>query len=109
MTPKTPNGFIKLDRALMRGDAFTGLSSNATRLLIGIMYGYTSRNNGSIRYGIGQATRWLHCGKSTAVRTFAELRAAGFIEPTKRGSFNDKAAAQKGMATTWKLPFLKPN
>ena len=108
MTAK-PKGFVKLDRDLLYSEPFAELSSNGTRLLIAIMAGYNGHNNGSVRYGVAQAARWLHCGKSTAVRTFAELRAAGLIEPTERGSFIDKSRAQKGMATAWRFPFLKPN
>lgn len=109
MTAKPPNGFVKLDRELLYGEAFAELSSNATRLLIGILYYFNGRNNGSIRYGIAQATRWLHCGRSTAVRAFAELRDAGLIEVTERASFHDKTQARKGISTAWRLPFLKPS
>ena len=106
---KPSNGFVKLDHELVRGETFTGLSSNATRLLIAIVDQYNGSNNGSIRYGNAQATRWLHCGTTTAVRTFAELQAAGLIEVTERASFTNKAGAQKGLATAWRLSFKKPN
>jgi hypothetical protein len=106
MTAKPPKGFVKLDRALLHGDAFTEISSNASRLLLDIMFHHDGTNNGSIRYGIAQATRWLHCGRSTALRAFTELREAGLIELTERGSFTDKARAQKAIANAWQLPFI---
>jgi hypothetical protein len=103
----TPKGFLKLDRAIVYGEAFAGLSANATRLLIAIWARYNGRNNGNIHYGISDAVKWLHCGRSTAVKTFVELRDAGLIEVGKAATFADKAGAQNGTTTAWRLPHIK--
>ena len=100
------SGFIRLDHDLVRGKTWASLSSHATRLLIGIWSLYNGRNNGKLRYSVAQATRLLHCGRSTALRTFAELQAARLIEATERGSFAYKNGARKGTATAWHLTFL---
>lgn len=107
MTRNTPKGFVKLDRALLASEAFAGLSSHATRLLFGIWRRYNGRNNGNIHFGVSDAMKWLHCGRNTAINTFAELRTAGFIEVAKAASFADKSGAGKGTTTAWRLPHIK--
>ena len=106
MTQKTPKGFVRLDRELVRGETFAAISGNATRLLIAIIDGHNGRNNGSIVYGIAQAMRWLNCSNKTAIKAFTELQTAGLIQVTKKAAFNNKADAARGEATAWKLTFL---
>ncbi len=100
------SGFIRLDHDLVRGETWASLSSHASRLLIGIWSLYNGRNNGQLRHGVAQATRLLHCSRSTAMRIFAELEAAELIEVVERGSFAYKNGARKGTATAWRLTFL---
>ena len=105
MKPKR-NGFIRVERGLWHSDQWRGLSANARVVLIDLQAGYTGHNNGKLTYGIGHAVRCLHCGKRTAIRTLAELKAAGLIEATSIGSFTHKAGARMGQATTWRLTYL---
>jgi len=100
------NGFIKLDRALWQSEDWRALSVNARVLLLDIWCGYTGKNNGAIRYGLGHAVKCLGCGKSTAGRALRELQGSGFIEAVKRASFDCKSGARKREATTWRLTFL---
>ena len=100
------NGFIKLDHYLVRSESWAGLSSHATRLLIAIWDQFDGRNNGRLRFGLSQGVQVLHCGRDTAIRTFAELQDAGLIEVVDKGSFIHKNGARKGMATAWRLKFL---
>ena len=106
MTAKTPTGFVKLDRALVRGDAFASLSSNATRLLVGIVDKHNGRNNGDIPYSVAEAMRWLHCWDRTAAKAFHELIAGDLIEMTVKASFTNKVGAAEGKATKWRLKFI---
>ena len=102
------NGFIKLDRQLVRSDVWASLSPGATKLLVEIWSHYNGKNNGSITYGLAQGMRCLRCSKRTAIRRFAELREAELIESNVKGSFAHKTGARKGTATTWRITCL-PN
>ena len=106
---KTPaNGFIRVERENWQSDRWRSLSGNARTVLIDIQCGYTGRNNGHLVYGLAHAIACLRCSKSTAIRTFAELKDAGLIEVTVPGSFSNKKGARKGMATEWRLTYLPP-
>ncbi len=87
------NGFIKLDREFVQSEKWQTLSAAARSLLIEIWALYNGYNNGDIPYGIRQAAKSLGCGKSTAMRKFAELEQAGLIEATRKASFTLKHAA----------------
>jgi hypothetical protein len=102
-------GFIKLDRDLVRSDRWQGLSPCARALLIEIWAWHNGKNNGAIRYSTRQAEKSLKCSRRTAQRLFEELRTAGLIEATERGSFRWKAGARAGLATAWRiLPECSP-
>jgi hypothetical protein len=100
------NGFIRVERGLWHSDHWRSLSANARVVLVDIQSGFTGQNNGTLTYGIGRAVKCLRCGKRTAIRTLAELKGAGLIEATSKGSFNHKAGARRGEATTWRLTYL---
>lgn len=103
----TTNGFIRLDRELVGGDKWRGLSANARAVVIDMARFHNGKNNGSIRYGCSDALQCLRCSKSTAVKVFAELRRSGLVEVTERGSFTHKGGSRKGMSTAWKINFLR--
>ena len=103
------NGFIRLDHDLVRSGAWTRLSANATRLLIGIWDQYNGRNNGELRYSYQQAMRLLRCSPRTAKRVFAERRVTGLIEEVEKGSFKHQNGARKGMATAWRITAIREN
>src|SRR5262244_963539 len=106
MSDVQPGGFLKLERALVRSWHGDGLSSDAVKLLIDMASWHNGRNNGAISYGLADAVRCLRCSKRTAIRCFAELREAGLIEATQKGSYTHRNGARKGTATLWRLTFL---
>jgi hypothetical protein len=97
------NGFIKLERDLVRSDRWQDLSVGARALLIEIWSWHNGKNNGAIRYGVRQAETSLHCTKPTALKWFRELEAAHLIEAVERGGFRWKAGARVGRATAWRI------
>jgi hypothetical protein len=103
MTKAKPSGFIRLDRDLVRGDRWQGLSVGARALLIEIWSWHNGKNNGSIRYGTRHAEISLKCSRRTALRWFKELEDAHLIEATERGGFRYKAGARRGLATAWRI------
>jgi len=102
-----PNGFIKLDRALWQSDQWRNLSPNAQVVIIDLWSRFNGGNNGDIAYGQRDAMARLHCTQSTTKRIFEELKDAGLVEVVLLGSFDHKNGARKGMATKWRLTFLK--
>ena len=109
MSKPKNESFIRLDHDLVRGEAWAGLSANATRLLIGIWNQHNGYNNGDLRFGHAQAKQLLRCSARTASRTFRELEDAGLIEAVEKGSFAHKASARKGMVTAWRINAIEPS
>ena len=104
--PKS-NGFLSLDHDFLRSGVVMALSARGKALILAMADRYNGRNNGSIPYSVKEAMAWLHCGKSTAIRTLQEVEAAGLIMTIQKGSFENKAGARKGTATKWRLTFLR--
>ena len=100
------NGFMRLDHDFVRSAKIKAISANGKALILAMADRYNGFNNGSILFGVREVAEWLHSSKSTALRTLAELKDAGLIEPVELGSFNLKAGSRKGAATTWRLNFI---
>jgi hypothetical protein len=101
------NGWIQLDRELVRSERWQGLSVGARALMIEIWSWHNGGNNGSIRYGHRDAVKSLNCSFSTAKRWFQELEEARLIEATERGAFRWKEGAREGRATAWRITAQK--
>ena len=101
-----PSGFIRVYRDFWISDVCRALSANARVVIIDILYRYTSRNNGRIRYSGHDAAGCLNKTKATGYRALAELQEAGLIKPTTKGSFSIKAGELKAVATQWRLTFV---
>ena len=69
--------------------------------------GVNGHNNGEISYSLRDAMARLRWSWSTAQRALAELQNAHLIEAVIKGSFDHKNGARKGMATKWRLTFLR--
>jgi hypothetical protein len=95
------NGFIKLDWALMRTEAWQALSGNERALLIYIWAKHNGKNNGNIGCGRREVQKQFGCGEHTAVKWLRSLQEKGFIVATVRGSFNQKTGG--GRTTRWRL------
>ena len=100
---KKINGYIQLDRDLVRSDRWQGLSVGARALLIEIWSWHNGKNNGAIRYGVREAEASLHCARRTALRWFRELEDVQLIEAAERGGFRWKTGAREGRATAWRI------
>ena len=97
------NGFIRVERDLWTSPEVTGLSVNAQVILVDMLYRHNGRNNGKISYSWADARCRLGCSFSTVARVFAELRAAGLIETTVKGSFDHKNGIRKGACNQYRL------
>ena len=100
---KTSSGFVRLRHDLLGSAAWRTLSLGARALLIEVWRRYNGRNNGQIPYSQREAQECLRCSSKSAVKWFRELQRAGFIFPTQRGSFQQKAGTNEGRATLWRL------
>jgi hypothetical protein len=101
------NGFLSLDHNFIRSEIVADLSPRAKLLIFGMADRYNGKNNGQIIYSIRDAMRWLRCSARTAIHALKELQDAGLIEATVRGSFDHANGRRKGMATKWRLTFLR--
>lgn len=95
------NGFILIERDMIRSVAWQSLSPKAGWVLIDMWSRHNGKNNGAIPYGLGDAQKLLGCGRSTAVGLLHELEDKGFIVAVRRGSFNVKSG--KARRTVWRL------
>ena len=100
---KAASGFVRLRHDLLCTAAWRTLSLGAKVLLIEVWRRYNGRNNGQIPYSQREAQECLRCSSKSAVKWFRELQRTGFICPTLRGSFQQKAGAAEGRATLWRL------
>jgi hypothetical protein len=86
-----------------RSTAFRSLTPNAVRLLLELKMLFNGRNNGTLFLSVREAARRMGVGKNQAAHAFADLQDRGFIRANVIGSFNQKFAARRGMATSWVL------
>ncbi len=107
MSKPKNSGFLSLDHDFVRSDKVASLSAKGKALMFAMADRYNGRNNGSIPYSVKEAMTWLHCGTSTALRTFRELEDASLIVAVRKGSFDHKNGVRKGTATEWQLTFLR--
>jgi DNA-binding transcriptional MocR family regulator len=86
-----------------RSAAFRSLTPNAVRLLLELKMLFNGRNNGTLFLSVREAARRIGVGKNQAAQAFADLRDRGFLRANAIGSFNQKSAARRGLATSWVL------
>jgi hypothetical protein len=98
------NGFVKLQRTLLRSTAWQAADAIERALYIDIADRYNGRNNGQISYSEYDGAKALRLHKRTIRRALYRLKKAGLLVRTKRGHFNIKT----GHSTTseWYLPDL---
>ena len=92
---------VKIYHAMMRTHAWRALSpkARAAYLEISMRYGGVGSNNGRIPYSSRELEQNLKVGRKTALRTFKELEAHGFIAMTKKGRYG----AKRTYASEWRL------
>ncbi|WP_295135671.1 hypothetical protein [uncultured Reyranella sp.] len=90
----------------MRTLAYRSLCNGARALLIelkALYYGGARTNNGKLFLSIRDAALLLGAGKSSVAEWYIDLYDRGFIKPRDRATFDFKAGAKTGKATTWIL------
>jgi len=94
-------GIVALRRQMIESDAYHGLSLYARNLMLYLQLHWT--NDRPVAYGIREASTKLRCNQRTAMKTFNELEAAGFILLDTPGQFNSRTGSR---ARTWVLTWL---
>jgi hypothetical protein len=92
--------YVSLRYWLLESQAWRSLSCNARALYLELAKRYNGRNNGRISYGLREAFKALHIGKTAAQAALSQLQDCGFIVRTKKGAFSMKANRE---ASEWRL------
>jgi hypothetical protein len=92
--------YVSLRYWLLESAAWGSLPCNARALYVELAKRYNGRNNGRISYGLREAFKALHIGKTAARAAFLLLQDRGFIVLTKKGAFSMKAVRE---ASEWRL------
>jgi hypothetical protein len=100
---QTEGRFILLGLWLFDSPAYRSLSVVARCLYDELKRSYNGSNNGDVFLSVRDAAKKLHVGKSTASEAFKELEERGFTRLKRKGAFNLKSDARRGMASTWIL------
>lgn len=96
--------FLMLEFWMLDSEAFRHLDGNAVKVLLHMWRRYNTVNNGSIGYGVRDASdpmKGLGISKSTAARALEALEAAGFVEITVNSTFR-----QTRLTREWRLTWL---
>lgn len=95
--------FVQLDFKLLSSAAYSCLSSNARSLLVELLMIFNGNNNGSLYLSVRDAAARMGVADlGVAIRAFAELTEAGFLEVAKESHFEVKAA-ENSRARCWRL------
>ena len=89
--------------------AYRSLSLGARCLLKELKLIYNTRNNGKLFLSIRDAAILLNAGKSSVADWYVDLQDRGFIRPASVATFDYKAGAKSGKATTWILTEFEYN
>lgn len=82
--------FVQLHKFMLRTPAWRELSHAARSAYIEVAVIYNGTNNGEIAMAARTLADALACSRNTAARALIELEDAGFLEPTRIGSFARK-------------------
>jgi hypothetical protein len=93
--------FVQLYYYLLDSEAWHQLTFTARAAYIEMARLYNGVNNGTLAMGARRLAKQLPCTPNTAARALHELDNAGFIEPTKFGSFGRKGKERH--ATEYRL------
>jgi hypothetical protein len=93
--------FVQLYYYLLDSEAWHQLTFTARAAYIEMARLYNGVNNGTLAMGARRLAKQLPCTPNTAARVLHELDDAGFIEPTKFGSFGRKGKERR--ATEYRL------
>jgi hypothetical protein len=102
---KSTESFVKLDRSLLKSEAYQHLEPYAARLLPLMMSKYHGPATNEIIMGQREAAAKLNCSQPTAARALKDLLIKGFIRTKQAGHFDFKSRH----ATTWTITMLQFN
>jgi hypothetical protein len=97
--------FLSLNHDFMASEAVLARSANAKALILGVANKYGGNGAYTVRWSVTETMYWLHCSRSTAIRTMNELKDADLVQVIASGSFDHKAGARSGISTLYKLKF----
>jgi hypothetical protein len=89
--------------------AYRSLPLGARCLLKELKLLYNTMNNGKLFISIRYAAVLLNAGKSSVADWYIDLQDRGFIRPASIATFDFKAGASSGKATTWILTEFEYN
>ena len=98
---RTKGRYVALPEYMLNSIAWQSLDGNCRALYVEVARRYRgpNSNNGRIPYGVREAAKGLHIGRSTAQRCFDRLIETGFLRIGNRSGFNMKGRT----ATEWLL------
>lgn len=94
-------GVIAMQRHMLKSEAYLGLSPQA-KVLMTLMQSHWSIH-GPVDYGVREAERKIPCSRKTAMRSFKELEAAGFIVMVEESRFSSRTESK---TRTWRLTWM---
>lgn len=96
---KSKSSFVKIDRYIMRTDAWKDLKPADKAVYLILLFRYIGTNNGKIPLSVREAAAEANIATETARKAFVRLEEKGFIINRYKGSFSQK---QK-RASEWEL------
>lgn len=102
---RTPGGYVRLQRYVMRCDAWRALSPHAKCLYLVLLdrhrdFGQGKNNNGKIALSHREAMSETGCSDRGIRKGFSDLIAKGFIRIARDSAFNIKVALAREYAIT---------
>ena len=94
-------GVVVTSRYFLESDGYLSLSAQA-KALISLMHVHW-RNDKSVDYGIREAQQKIPCCNKTAIKTFNELEAKGFIRCVEQSMFSSRTQSK---SRSWQLLWL---
>lgn len=98
---KTEGQYAPLPYALLRSQAWRGLSGNAVKLFLELHARFNGSNNGRLTLSYREAAEALGMGKASVKRAYGQLVAHGFLVLEREGNWYG------GRAHEWRLT-IKP-
>ncbi len=99
--------YCKLTHEFIDGDAFSNLSSGATRALLLMFRLHDGFNNGTIVCSKRDVMKWCRCGSPAAMAYLRELQTSGIVTRTQKGRYHRFGDRTYCTESTWRLNFIK--
>lgn len=96
---KSEGQYLPLPYALLKSEAWRGLSGAAVRVYLELHTRYNGGNNGRLTLSYAEAAEALGLGKATVQRAYRELAAHGFLALEKEGNWYNRRAHEWRLTT----------